>query len=219
LLVVRAAWSGATWLLVLLATVLLLAACKGVLGLDEFDRVACADCVPVGDPLDGGPVDGSVSDGAVDGATGRSGDGGDGVDPLRKWARWRVSGPTVTAPTRFVPSGSEIRDSVTGLVWHGEVFAAESLAAAATACARLGDGWSVPTRIELLSIVDTSRRAPAIDTAAFPRTPSARHFTQSVFGSSGEEWTVDFFLGRVGRGGGTNVRCVRPPTDRQGSVP
>ncbi len=64
------------------------------------------------------------------------------------------------------------------------------------ACAALGEGWRLPTRVELLSLVDDTRADPAIDTERFPDTKSAAYWTSTPFASdSSYAWFVSFYDG------------------------
>jgi hypothetical protein len=64
------------------------------------------------------------------------------------------------------------------------------------ACAALGEGWRLPTRAELLSLVDDTRCDPAIDTARFPDTKSGAYWTGTPLASdSSYAWVVVFSLG------------------------
>lgn len=73
--------------------------------------------------------------------------------------------------------------------------------------------WRLPTRIELVSLVDFTRSDPAIDTATFPSTVSGAYWTSSPFvGSSSLAWNVYFTSGYPGNGDvayAFRVRCVR----------
>jgi len=76
----------------------------------------------------------------------------------------------------------------------------EKFVAAVNASALCGTtGWRLPTRNELLSIVDNSQVNPAIDTSYFPNTMSS-HFWSSSPGAdySGSAWYVYFSYGNVG---------------------
>ena len=74
-------------------------------------------------------------------------------------------------------------------------------------------GWRLPTRAELLSIVDRTEFDPAIDRQAFPSTPSTSFWSSSPqAGSQGAVWCVDFYYGESrcdGAGVTSRVRCVR----------
>ena len=69
-------------------------------------------------------------------------------------------------------------------------------AAAEKACAALGKGWRLPTRAELLSLVDDTRSEPAIDTARFPDTQSGAYWTGTPLASDSScAWVVYFSYG------------------------
>jgi hypothetical protein len=74
-------------------------------------------------------------------------------------------------------------------------------------------GWRLPTAIELLSIVDSSRIGPSINTTAFPSTPNGAFWASTLYlGSSSRAWYVTFSSGGSGTNDTTNtasVRCVR----------
>ncbi len=114
-------------------------------------------------------------------------------------------------------------DKLTGLMWERSGTGLTTFLTQAKAisyCSDLRTGgysnWRIPTRIELISIVDFMAKLPAIDTAAFPNTPpSARQWTSTPFrGSPGKVFCVGF-----GTGSGADnqsvatdersVRCVR----------
>jgi hypothetical protein len=75
--------------------------------------------------------------------------------------------------------------------------------------------WRLPTRIELLSIVDFARKEPAIDTVAFPATPSDAFWSSTLmFGVWGDPnaYLVVFDRGHsapITKTEALNVRCVR----------
>lgn len=89
-----------------------------------------------------------------------------------------------------------------------------SYADAEKACAALGEGWRLPTRPELESILDLTRHEPAIDTARFPDTKSGWYWTSTPCAwSSSNTWVVGFDLGAASGGprgyGDAFVRAVR----------
>ena len=124
------------------------------------------------------------------------------------------------------PVHETVVDTTTGLEWQATPFA-ESMkhADAVQACAdlRLGghDDWRLPTRAELLTLVDDARYSPAIDTDAFPDTPSAWFWTSTPYASDDSyAWFVYFGLGDSGFGlrvSSNRVRAVRGPA-RQSSA-
>ncbi len=119
-----------------------------------------------------------------------------------------------------------VLDTSTGLEWQAIPFA-DSMkhADAVQACAelRLGghDDWRLPTRTELLTLVDDTRYSPAIDTDAFPDTPSTWFWTSTPYARDDSyAWIVDFGLGSSGiynRVYSDRVRAVRGPA-RQSSA-
>jgi hypothetical protein len=110
-----------------------------------------------------------------------------------------------------------VYDTKTKLTWQQTVpSGGYDWAGAKTYCAGLnlgGTGWRLPTIKELQTIVDDSQTNPAIDTTAFPSTPSDFFWSSSLLaGSSSVAWIVYFFAGVTG---GLDVsktyyvRCVR----------
>jgi hypothetical protein len=73
--------------------------------------------------------------------------------------------------------------------------------------------WRLPTRIELVSIVDFTQSGPAIDRSAFPNTPSGAFWTSSPGpGVPPHAWLVEFGDGVTTHDVATDllsVRCVR----------
>jgi hypothetical protein len=113
-----------------------------------------------------------------------------------------------------------VTDNVTKLMWQRDVDPGSyTWAEAKCYCADLVYGgytdWRLPTRIELVSLVDFTKPGPGptIDTMAFPNTPSSMFWTSSpLAGSPSRAWSVHF------SGGNTSyfavsytfrVRCVR----------
>jgi hypothetical protein len=99
------------------------------------------------------------------------------------------------------------RDNVTNLVWslhsgQGEWtnYARTTLPTAHNAQNRCGisTGWRLPTRRELLSLVNQDGRSPSIDEAYFPATQPNWYWTNDpyqLFRSNA--WIVDFVYGRT----------------------
>jgi len=110
-------------------------------------------------------------------------------------------------------------DRVTGLMWQRAVSAQTVDWPDATAlCGCLGlaghDDWRVPSRIELVSIVDFNRHDPALDPDAFPDTPTDWFWTSSPLwqGDPPAAWYVAFFDGNTHYADLAvtyHVRCVR----------
>jgi len=114
-----------------------------------------------------------------------------------------------------------VTDSVTGLTWEGTVDPGSyTQAQAATYCANKAGASRLPTRLELVSLVDftVSSPGPTINQMYFSNTPSAAFWTSSAYaGTSGNAWYVDFNDGNTNYIDVANtywVRCVRAPTPR-----
>jgi hypothetical protein len=110
-----------------------------------------------------------------------------------------------------------VKDNRTGLTWQravNEVIYA--WADAKTHCATLslsGGGWRLPTKKELLTVVDPAHSDPAVDPVGFPLTPKGLFWSASAFaGSTRLAWVVDFRDGSSFNhdvGESEHVRCVR----------
>ncbi len=140
------------------------------------------------------------------------------------WATW----PMPNAPASGLPNPQDYdtsvagvtTDRVTGLVWQRYPNKeSATFSEAKRACARLTlagyDDWRLPSRIELVSIVDLTRSEPSIHPVAFPRTPSDWFWTGSIAADRATEaWYVYFYFGYPKTDDVTNrfaVRCVRTP--------
>lgn len=103
-------------------------------------------------------------------------------------------------------------DAVTKLTWQrdGSHPETDPVMASNYCSMLLGGGWRLPTRIELVSIIDFTRSGPAID-PIFANTQKADYWSSSVYAddSGANYWVVSFDDGSVKSGGGSYVRCVR----------
>jgi hypothetical protein len=129
---------------------------------------------------------------------------------------------TIIDPSKTPATDPRItRDSETGLEWQTVPFANSIKwkdADEACKALRLGghDDWRLPTRAELLTLVDDTKHDPAIDTEAFPSTPSAWFWTSTPYAGDPDAyaWVVYFGYGYSGisyRGLSYRVRAVRGP--------
>ena len=115
------------------------------------------------------------------------------------------------------PPGTVV-DTATGLMWTRETIATDktwSEAKAAAAAVALGGftDWRLPTRKELLTLVDDTRYNPAIDTTLFQCDPN-RYWSSTVDAGSpsGYAWVVYFNHGSCDldyQGNQGRVRAVR----------
>ncbi|MEU4240751.1 sigma-70 family RNA polymerase sigma factor [Actinoplanes sp. NPDC026619] len=139
---------------------------------------------------------------------------GAGLDSI--WASW----PMVASPKYTDLGNGTVRDESTCLVWQKAVApSTHTFTDAKSYCAGLdldGDGWHLPSRIELTSIIDASRSGPAIDRSAFPGTPAQFFWTSSPWAVTKEPlraWIINFYEGLASNGayqsGAYQVRCVR----------
>ena len=135
---------------------------------------------------------------------------------------------------KYICDDETVTDSATGLTWQrnlpatyagctgrlplsrGMVGSGCTWDEAKAYCGQLmleGSGWRLPTKDELLSIVDTQSSHPSIDVVAFPNTPSYGFWSSSPdAGSSGGAWHVQFSGGgsvSLDTGVASRVRCVR----------
>jgi hypothetical protein len=112
-----------------------------------------------------------------------------------------------------------VLDKVTGLEWQQSLdIGTFDWIDADAYCSNLtlaGGGFRLPSRIELLSIVDFTREAPLIDVKAFPYTPGDPFWTASPFvNDESNAWTVHFGFATIFASANPtsrtyNVRCVR----------
>lgn len=135
------------------------------------------------------------------------------------WRCVRTAVPHRVPSPRYDIQQDTVRDVATGLVWQRSVpDGTFTWDGAGTYCAQLQlenqPGWRLPSMTELLTLVnETAPAAPAIDTNAFPETPSEAFWSGSEFGGEpGMAWQVYFDRGN-GLYGLTDasfrVRCVR----------
>jgi hypothetical protein len=122
--------------------------------------------------------------------------------------------PNLASYTRN--SDSTVTDNVTGLVWEGTVDATTyTQADAEQHCQAKPGGWRLPTRIELVSLIDftIASPGPTINSAAFPGATADPFWTSSSSAAAADYgWNVTFYIGDANVGfdkGTSKVRCVR----------
>jgi len=153
------------------------------------------------------------------------------------YACWPMPNPASSGlpnPSSYTDLGDgTVKDNVTGLVWQKAVTSTQAFdwPTAQTYCTSLtlaGRAWRLPTRIELLSLVDFTRTGPAIDTTAFPGVPGGKyHWTASPWVVSQiatkpqYSWIVNFSEGLTSNAGDRTqaeyARCVS--SSRPGPLP
>ncbi len=173
-----------------------------------------------------GVGNGGTSGGGGVGGVPPSGTGGKvaGTDPT--WAEWPMpNGPVDVAagapnPESYTDNGDQtITDNVTSLMWQQDASTnSYSQDQAIQYCSTLGLGgysdWRIPTRIELVSIVDALTSSPRIDTTKFSGTLPFPYWTSSVPAiAPSDVYMVIFQSGATeyvgAKGSSVTVRCVR----------
>lgn len=222
-----------------------LAGCDLLLGLNQYENVTCAfsfECPEAGpdgpsaDAADSG-LDGASNEGgdAPSDAVAPPEGGYPAPAATQVWVHWLMPNPDAASAPGFPDAGAlpnpmtydagadggapTVYDAVTGLTWWRASLPATSLEDADSGaweqCQGLGPGWRLPTRIELVSLVDFTQPSPSptIDPVAFPSTPTEVFWTSSpVPAETGPVglWTVSFATGLASYySGATQVRCVQ----------
>jgi hypothetical protein len=180
---------------------------------------------------DGGNGESGESGEAGDGESGSPPEGGGDDSSLppeatappplvRRWARWAMPNPDAAIfpgadvmlpnPMEYdanTEAGTPVYDVKTGLTWEqGQGAPATSFLEATSHCLSLAGGWRVPTRIELVSLIDFTR-VPLIDPGAFVgpdgAPPGGTYWSSSVVpadsgsDAAGHRWVVLFDNGQV----------------------
>ncbi|WFC43233.1 DUF1566 domain-containing protein [Pseudoxanthomonas sp. SE1] len=114
-----------------------------------------------------------------------------------------------TYPTGDAATSLTVVDTTTGLEWLRTPLAGRyEHQQAIDACAAVehdGGGFRLPTRAELLTLVDITRFDPAIDTNAFPEIKGGWFWSSDLCAwSSASAWLVLFYDGYVSDGRRTN---------------
>jgi hypothetical protein len=183
------------------------AGCNAVLGIhaadtDDWDGAAAIS----------GDFSGSVTSGTSSGSAGifsapiPSVDAGPPAPPadagttIHSWANWPMPNPPSTGlpnPQSYTisPNGL-VQDNVTGLIWQQNVadqtYDWDDAHSYCTSLSLQGGGWRLPSRIELMSLVDYTQ-LPTIDVNTFPNTPMDGFWSGSLLaGDSSQAWTVFF---------------------------
>jgi hypothetical protein len=144
------------------------------------------------------------------------------IDAAASHATWPVPDPGATSGVtaqRYQIGTDVVQDLVTGLTWQRSSAPPQTWQAAGATCAALvlngRDDWRLPSRIELVSLVDFTRHTPTINPEAFPNTPSQWFWTASTLADiPGFAWYVYFetgFSNYIDQDFEYHVRCVRGP--------
>ena len=141
---------------------------------------------------------------------------------VEQWAHWPMPNAHVAGlpnPHDYdMSTAGVVVDRITGLMWQRQLSNTFlSWRKAQQQCASLSlaghHDWRLPSRIELVTLLDSARTQPSIDTDAFPGTPNDWFWTSSPAADDpNAAWYVYFYFGypKTDDVGNTfSVRCVR----------
>lgn len=116
---------------------------------------------------------------------------------------------------RYVADATTVTDRPTGMIWHNAPDGiSRRFAEATTVCDQ--NGFRLPTRKELLTLVDPTRSDPAIDLQTFPQVRPLSYWSRTQHKGVTEEWWVtDFAQGATRTASASEshmVICVRQGT-------
>jgi hypothetical protein len=202
--------------------VALVVACNGLIGLDDFERVECT-----GGKCDGGGIEGGGFDGGGDATPDGPVNVVDAAGTLPvSWAHFRMpnypqdGGPDANLMS-YEPTTGGVHDKVSGLVWREPIAekGPHSFDDAKAICEAAPSGpWRLPSRIELVTLLDLTQGSPSIDKATFPSTEAIAYWTSSVVrdtsgAPTNQIWTVDFGgspgVDQTDATGTAGVRCIK----------
>lgn len=120
-----------------------------------------------------------------------------------------VDSPAAEAPA----ATASVLEPATGLEWSKTLLDGEKVnfEKAEKAVAELGEGWRLPNREELLTLVNLERHDPCIDTDKYPDTKSTWYWTSTpcAWNKESARWVVHFYYGSVNYDGFSSLACVR----------
>jgi hypothetical protein len=190
-----------------------LVACNALTGLSDYERVQCTGLVCDG----GADPDVFAPDGSPDGGVDARVDA-EGTLPV-SWAAWPMpnydAGPETSTPVSYQPTAGGVFDGVTRLAWQDPIPPGSVNVTLADARRICSGEWRLPSRIELVTLLDLSQGGAKIH-PTFAGAPGARHWTFSevrpVDPANRRYWSVDFGnggLAQLGQNETAAVRCVR----------
>jgi len=125
---------------------------------------------------------------------------------------------TLNPPSYTINGNGTVSDNVTGLMWQQQDDGVTRIwDDAITYCNNSGlagySDWRLPSKKELMGIVDYGRYNPAIDTTAFPNTTTSGYWSSTTSANNPvNAWDVGFTFGHVltnDKVDNLYARCVR----------
>ena len=102
-----------------------------------------------------------------------------------------------------------VKDVVLGIEWGPSSTDCMSFGKAEKYCSNIGG--RLPSRMELVSLIDDTKYSPAINKEIFPDTKCSGYWTSTTYAATtGSAWIVYFYDGYVGFDYKGYVCCVRP---------
>jgi hypothetical protein len=158
-----------------------------------------------------GPTPGGSGEGGGSGAGGEGGGGSPGMGgerptvSNRELAQWPMPNPAGTglphAAQYETTSPAVTLDRITGLTWEAQPVKQDySWADASALCDAATTGghqdWRLPTRIELISLLDVTVSEPTIDSSAFPACESSLYWSSTPSAGFPNRYeAIDFQVG------------------------
>jgi Protein of unknown function (DUF1566) len=141
---------------------------------------------------------------------------------VEKWARWPMPNVRLAGLPNHHSYDTQtpgvVVDRITGLIWQrtltDKFYKFQDAERQCDGLDLAGHrDWRLPSRIELVSLLDTTRIQPSIDMDAFPNTPIDWFWTSSLAADNpSAAWYVYFYFGYPKTDDMSNsfsVRCVR----------
>ncbi len=181
--------------------------CEQILGLDDFTRsdASCEAAACDAGAVDSGPET-SAFDVVIPDVVNQASSWANGPMPSSSAEIEAGANPDSGASFIVVDAGSPsvLFDNVgRKLYWNLASSSTDlpTVESAATYCTGLGPGWRVPTRIELVTLLDSTHAAPMVSPALAAGVASARYWTASyvrpIAATGLAYWMVDFANGDV----------------------
>ncbi len=206
--------SETAWIVGAIAVATSCVACADLLGLGDYG--SCGDgCDSGAEAAEAASeTGGGAFDAGIDGMVFDAGDAAP-IEASLYWVRWPMPNPRELADEAGLPNPSSyavdvatgvVTDLVTHLQWQ-----LTTIAAGDDCAAMFGPAWRLPTRIELVSLIDFATQRPALDPVFVPDGGALALSVAFATGSSNDAgpWVVDFTTGEVRTtGAAQRARCV-----------